>query len=164
MRYILSFFFLSIVSIQLASGQTNQAENNNHDYKLYRDSLSKLSCLPADSAFVARELTRLCQIDTTRFKKNLHIYYHDLGWAYYRLYLTNKELQFVGHAIENYKRALAIKTDYAIAWWNLSFSYFLMNKCRQGLESLEEYKKYTDEMYWNKEQMKRMTDRCKPAE
>ncbi len=77
------FLFILVTSL------TSSAQNN--DYKIYRDSLTKLSCKPFDSLTVANTVNKLNQLDTNQFHKNLDLF----GWAYYRLFSHNKDTSFI---------------------------------------------------------------------
>lgn len=58
---------------------SEQAVSQSRDYKSYRDSITKLSCGPADSLSVAQTIQQLSELDTTQFNENLDLYYRDLG-------------------------------------------------------------------------------------
>ncbi len=127
------------------------------DYKIYRDSITKLSCKPFDSLTVAQTVYQLKNVDTTNFDSNLNLYYRNLAWSYFRLYLHTKDTLQVKNAIDNYLKVADINKDF----WNLSFCYFILNDCSNGNFYLKKYKDNTDKKYWKDEEIKRMTAKCK---
>jgi hypothetical protein len=130
------------------------------DYKLLRDSIPKLSCKPVDSLTVVATKLELEKIDTNLFDKNLDIYFRDLGWSHYRLYLYTKDTSLIRSSIENYKKADAYKPGEASTFWQLSFLHYLLGDCASGKYYLEKYKGVTDKQYWREDQIKRMTMGC----
>ncbi len=127
------------------------------DYKIYRDSLSKLSCKPSDSLTVAQSVDRLKDLDISQFHANLDWYYHDLGWAYFRLYMHNKDTAFVKLSIESYLKKLNLGSDA----WNLAFSYFLLQECENGHYYLGLYVDTTPlEFRKSEDEIQRLTAKC----
>jgi len=148
-KAIHTFLYISLISLT-SFGQ-------NYDYKKYRESLTKLSCKPFDSITVAETVEQLNQLDTNQFHENIDLYYHDLGWAYYRLYMINKDPIFIRHAIDNFTKQRNPKRDY----WNLAFCYFIIKDCVNGNKYLKMYRDNTDIEFWRpEEEIKRMTSKC----
>lgn len=129
----------SIYLVLLILTFSEQAAAQDRDYKSYRDSITQLSCGPADSLSVAQTIQRLSTLDTTQFNKNLNHYYIDLGWAYYRLYMHNKDTSFVRLSLNNYLH----QPEEERSLWNMAFSYFLLNDCKNGQAYKQLYLKYT---------------------
>jgi hypothetical protein len=130
------------------------------DYKIYRDSITKLSCKPQDSLTVARVNQELLSIDTMLFDQNMHIYYMDLAWSYYRLYLKNKDTSHLIQSTETYLKADFHDPNNSTIYWNLMFQYFLLLNCQKGYYYLERYLAVTDEEFIQREQIKLITKRC----
>ena len=131
------------------------------DYKTVSDSLSTLSCGKVDSLTVTETRTRLENFDTTKITKNIHLYYRDLEWCYYRLYLVTKDTSYIYKCIDSNKKSLHSKSDFSPALWEISFCYYLLGDCKKGKYYLEKYKNSTDKNNWREEQIKRMTAKCK---
>jgi hypothetical protein len=127
--------FRNYILIFLAFAASNLTFSQNSDYKIYRNSLLKLSCKPFDSLTVAEKINDLIQLDTIQFSQNLDYYYNDLAWAYYRLYLHNKDTAFVRLAIHNY----LMQTNHSRDYWNLTFCYFIIKDCENGNLNLQLY-------------------------
>ena len=125
-----------------------------------RDSITKLSCKPTDSLTVAQTNVELRKIDTNRIDKNLDLYYSDLGWSYYRLYLFAKDTALLKQSIENYLKADAQKPNASVTYWQLAFLHYLFNDCDMGKYYLENFKRVTDKLYWREEQIKLMVKDC----
>lgn len=126
-----------------------------------RSGMPKLSCKPTDSLTVAETNLALRTIDTNLIDSNLDLYYRDLGWSYYRLYLFNKDTSFITKSIENYKKADYLKPNSSVTYWQLSFLYYLLADCKSGKYYLEKYKNVTERQYWHEDQIKRMIKDCK---
>jgi len=145
----------SLTVIMLIALLTSSAQQT--DYKIYRDSLSKLSCKPTDSLTVAETVERLQKTDTTQFNKNLHLYFRDLGWAYYRNYMHTKDATDLKNAVDAYLHQVDVHKDY----WNLCFCYFLLKDCDKGNFYLQKYLENTPEEYrQSEEKINRMTSKC----
>lgn len=130
------------------------------DYKVLRDSITKLSCKPFDSITVAQANQDFKNLDISQFDTNLDVYYRDLAWSYYRLYMHNKDTTLLRYSIDAYKKADELKPDQMTTYWNMASNYFNLLDCETGRFYLNEYKRVADEKYWNEEQIKRMTMRC----
>ena len=144
---------LLLISIIISTPASAQ----HRDYKAYRDSFSKLSCAPADSFTVAQTIHRLSALDSTQFDENFDLYYKDLGWAYYRLFMHNKDTSFVRLSVNTYLHQPEEKRNY----WNMAFSYMLLNDCEKVKAYLQLYLDHTDPQYLQpKEAIERMRRHC----
>ena len=102
-----------------------QASGQNLDYKSIRDSLTQLSCGQVDSLTVVKTRTKLETVDTNLISSNIDIYYRDLGWCYYRLYLETKDISFIRMASDSYDKALSHNPRYATVLHDqYFFNYF----------------------------------------
>jgi len=130
------------------------------DYEIMRESLELISCNPKGYQNVFQANLELRNIDTSIIDKNLDLYYSDLAWSYYVLYLYSKDNNLVGKSIENYKKADHHKPNVSKTYWQLSFLYFLQGDCIAGKYYLEKFKSVTDKEYWHKDQIKLITKDC----
>ena len=139
-----------------------QANGQKSDYMQFRDSLTTLSCGKADSLTVIKTLAKLEAFDTNRVSENIQQYYRDLGWCYYLLSLTRNDTALIRSASKCYDKALFHDPNYVVVLWDKSFfSYYFYNDCDMGKYYLDRYKKATPRKYWNKRQMKMITQKCK---
>ena len=134
--------------------------SQNLDYKLFRKGLTKLSCMPADSFSVVQACSELLSIDTSLFDKNLNLYYSDLGWSYYRLFLHTQDTTHIKSAIDYCLMSDYHKPGVSTTYWQLAFLYYLTKDCLKGRHYLEKYKRVTKKTYWQREQMKLMRKKC----
>lgn len=147
---VLFFFFLNTQIF----GQTL-------DYKSIRDSLTKLSCGKMDSSTVFNTKIKLETFDTALISSNIAMYYHDLGWCYYRIYGYTKDTSFIAMMSASYDKALSHNPNYGSVLWDKSFiHYFFYNDCQKGKYYMDRYKKVTRKKYWNHEQMKLFAENC----
>ena len=102
-----------------------------YDYKVYRNrnDVPILSCQLIDSLLVLETMRKLEELDASLFYKNLHFYYRDLGWSYYRLYLLQKDTPLIHKSIDCYKKVVSQKRKDSSALWHLSFCYYLLGDC-----------------------------------
>lgn len=152
MKFILSLLTLIVIS---TTGYSQKC-----DYKIMRDSIPKLSCKPKDSLTVAETNLKLRNIDTNLIGNNLDLYYSDLGWSYYRLYLFNKDTTLIRKSLENYIKADYHKPNGSVTYWQLSFLYYLLGDCSKGKFYLEKFKSVTDKQFWREDQIKLITKDC----
>jgi hypothetical protein len=136
------------------------AYSQNLDYMIFRKSLTKLSCIPADSFSVVQACSELQSIDTILYDKNLNLYYSDLGWSYYRLFLHTQDTTHVKCAIGYYLLSDYHKPSVSSTYWQLASLYHLTKDCLNGRRYLEKYKGVTKKTYRQKEQMKLMRKKC----
>ena len=138
-----------------------QASGQHLDYKTFRDSLTQLSCGQVDSLTVVNTRTKLETVDTNLISSNIDIYYRDLGWCYYRLYLKTKDISFIRMASDSYEKALSHNPKYAAVLHDqFFFNYFFFKDCQKGKYYMALYKKVTPRKYWNKDEMKRLSNNC----
>jgi hypothetical protein len=156
MKKTTTLFFLFIILI--SSNKSGYSQKC--DYKIMRDSITKLSCKPHDSLVVVHTNFILRNIDTNLIDTNLDLYYSDLAWSYYRLYLIQKDTSFIRRSIENYIKADQRKPNGSTTYWQLAFLYYLMDDCKQGKYYLEKFKSVTDKQYWREDQIKKITKDC----
>jgi hypothetical protein len=125
------------------------------------DSFTQLSCGPVDSLTLVNTRIKLETYDTNSVSSNIDMYYHDLGWCYYRFYLMTLDTSYIRMASVSYDKALAHNPKYAVVLWDKSFiSYFFYKDCKKGKYYMDRYKKLTRKKYWDREQMKRFSHGC----
>ena len=130
------------------------------DYKTMRDSITKLSCKPFDSLTVVQTNLELIKIDTNLFDKNLDLFFQDLGWSYYRLYLHTKDTVLIRNSIDAYSKANLHKPNDPSTLWELAHLNYIIKECLTGKQFLEKFKSVTEKQYWREDQIKLMTKRC----
>jgi hypothetical protein len=150
--------FLVILVLGICCATISHAQK--YDYKILRDSLTRLSCKPTDSVTVAKVNRELLNIDTSLIDKNIHIYYSDLAWSYYRMYLFSKDTNQVRSSISNYKNSDFHKPNSAITYWQLAFLYLILEDCDKGLYYLERHIAVSEEEYLRHEQIQLLRDKC----
>lgn len=130
------------------------------DYKEYRNTQNKVTCLPQDSATIVTILYDLLLLDTNRFTTNLDYYYQDLGMAYYKSYgFLGKDPLIYQRAIAAYLKQKDLGSD---DYWNVMHLYFLLQDCVNGEKYLELFKQHTSKEIYKerKEQISRMREGC----
>jgi len=152
----MKFIFILILGICVANSSLAQ----NYDYKILRDSLTRLSCKPTDSVTVAKVNRELLNIDTSLIDKNIHIYYSDLAWSYYRMYLFSKDTNQVRSSISNYENSDFHKPNSSTTYWQLASLYMILKDCDKGLHYLERHIDVTEEAYLRYEQIQFLRDKC----
>lgn len=130
------------------------------DYKVLRDSLMRLSCKPTDSLTIFQSNVELQRIDTLLIDKNIDVYYSDLGWSYYRMYMINNDTSLLRTSIKSYTSANRYKPNNSSTYWQLAFLHYKLGDCIQGKYYLNKFKNVTDKLYWREEQIMRMTKNC----
>jgi hypothetical protein len=153
---VVLLFILSTLAAFTRDGNDKKKIN----YRTVQDSISPLSCGKTDSATVYLSKFRLESLDSNLIDSNIHIYFHDLGWCYYRTYLKSKNLAYIYKAVDAYKHALHHKSDYVSVMWNMAFCQYLICQCSIGDFYIELFKKLTPEEHWNTEQINRMKKNC----
>jgi hypothetical protein len=113
------------------------------DYKTMRENITKLSCKPFDSLTVVQTNLELIKIDTTLFDKNLDLYFQDLGWSYYRLFLHTKDTVLIQNSIDAYLKADLHKSNDPSTLWELAHLNYIIKECLTGKQFLEKFKKKT---------------------
>lgn len=145
----LAFFFLKTLAF-----------SQKKDYKIMRDSITKLSCKPIDSSTVSQTNLELKEIDINLFDQNVDLYYKDLGWSYYRLYLYAKDTSLIRNAINSYLNANTCKPNNSSTLWMLTHLNYMLRECEMGKFFLEKFKSVTAKEYWREEQIKLITKQC----
>ena len=130
------------------------------DYKIMRDSITKLSCKTFDSLTIVLTNIELKNIDTNLYDKNVELYYQDLGWSYYRLYLYTKDTALIRNSIECYKNGNFHKPNASTTFWQLAHLNYLLGDCETGKYYVDKFKEVTEKQYWREEQIKLITKRC----
>ena len=130
------------------------------DYKIMRESITRLSCKTFDSLTVAETNHILKNIDTNLFDKNIDIYYRDLGWSYYRLYLYTKDTVLIRSSLDSYLKANFHNPNSSATLWQLASLNCILGECSIGKLFFENYKSVTEKKYWREEEIISMTKRC----
>jgi hypothetical protein len=102
----------------------------------------------------------LKNIDTNLFDKNVDIYYRDLGWSYYRLYLKTKDTVLIRNSIDSYLKANFHKPNSSATLWQLASLNCIIDECATGKQYYEKYKLVTEKKYWREDEIISMTKRC----
>lgn len=147
------------ISLLLLFSCSIYAQDSN--YKNIRKSLCNLSCKPNDSLELARTKKQLEAFDISKIDSNIHLYYHDLAWCYYKHYLKTKDLDFIKKAVLNYEKAIFNKKDFSSAFWNLAYYQKILGNCEKAKYYLKKYKKVTPKKYQDKTQIKHLKRNCK---
>ncbi len=134
----------------------NLTSAQSQDYKLMRDSLSKLSCEPVDSATFYQAKVNMETFDTNLISKSIQLYYRDLAWCYYRIYMKTENLEYIKAAIGMFEKALPHKSDYTAVLWDISFCHYILGNCKESKFYLKGYKKITPKKYWDKTLLRQM--------
>ena len=130
------------------------------DYKIMRDTLIKLSCKAFDSLVIVQSISELTSIDTNLLDQNVDLYYRDLGWGYYRLYLYTKDTTLIRKSIESYNKAKYHKPKDSTTFWELAHLHYILEDCETGKYYLDQFKKITEKQFWREDQIKLITKRC----
>jgi hypothetical protein len=124
------------------------------------ESITKLSCKTFDSLTVVETNLVLKNIDTNLIYKNVDIYYSDLGWSYYRLYLKTKDTVLIRNSIDSYLKANFHKPNSSATLWQLASLSCIIGECTTGKQFFENYKSVTEKKYWREDEILSMTKRC----
>lgn len=117
------------------------------DYLKIRDELVVLTCGgPKDSADVFGSIRRLETFDTTKIKKNIHLYYLDLG-NYYWLAGASENQTYADKAITALNKALFHEPNNSRALWDLAFIYGFHHECDKAKYYFNEYHKNVPKAY-----------------
>ena len=150
--------YLVIILMFFFGGQKAQAQNI--DYKKIHDSLPNISF--CDSATLQKITTKLHNLDTSTFKKSIHIYYQDLGQSFYYLFKKTKDSTIIKLAIESFDKSLYHKPNNAKVLIDISMCHFLLTDCKLGNYYLDTYKKMTPIKNWNISQFHNIPNICYP--
>jgi len=149
-----------ILALLVVSFLNTIAFSQKDDYKIMRDSITKLSCKTFDSLTIVQTNLDLKNIDMDLFDKNVDIYYRDLGWSYYRLYLYTKDTVLIRNSIDSYLKANFHKPNDPSTLWELFHLNYIIRECSKGKQFLEKFKSVTEKQYWREEQINLITKRC----
>lgn len=148
------------IALIIVSFLTTPAFSQKGDYKIVRDSITKLSCKTFDSLTIVETNLVLKNIDTTMLDKNVDIYYRDLGWSYYRLYLFTKDTVLIRNSIDSYLKANFHKPYDSSTLWELAHLNYIIRECSTGKQFIEQFKAVTEKQYWREDQINLMKNRC----
>lgn len=127
------------------------AFSQGRDYKIDRKQITSLSCGPVDSIQLADTRKSLENVDTTTISENIHLYYKDLGWCYYRFYLKYNQIYFLEMSVIAYEKCIAHQPDYGPALWDLAFEYAHLKNCEKSKKHLDKYLKIRAKEFQQKE-------------
>ncbi len=148
------------IALIILSFLNTAAFSQKGDYKIMRESITKLSCKTFDSLTIVETNLLLKNIDTILFDKNVDLYYRDLGWSYYRLYLYTKDTLLIRNSIDNYLKANFHKPNDPSTLWELFHLNYLIRECSKGKQFLEKFKSVTEKQYWREDQINLITKHC----
>ena len=124
------------------------------DYLDIRDEVVILSCNgPIDSADVFNTIQKLEAVDTTTLRKNIHVYYEDMGVKYW-LASSGKNRSYLEKSIRANRAALYHRPKDTKALWNLAFAYAVMQDCEKARYYFKLHKDYLPQRFWNEENAK----------
>lgn len=149
-----------LIVLTLFSFLNSTAFSQKGDYKIVRENITKLSCKTFDSLTVAETNLVLKNMDTNLFDKNIDIYYRDLGWSYYRLYLYTKDTVLIRSSLDSYLKANFHNPNSSATLWQLAFLNCFIGDCSTGKQFFENYKSVTEKKYWREDEIISMTKRC----
>jgi hypothetical protein len=128
-----------IIALIIVSFLNTTAFSQKSDYKIVRDSITKLSCKTFDSLTVVETNAVLKNIDTTMLDKNVALYYRDLGWSYYRVYLFTKDTVLIRNSIDCYLQANFHKPHDPSTLWELAHLNYIIRECSTGKQFIEQF-------------------------
>jgi hypothetical protein len=88
---------------------------------------------------IDRNIATLRALNPADIKKGAHLYYSDLGMAYYKRFLHTKDTDSVRKAID----CFLVAPDKSQQHWNLALCYFILEDCDQGKKWLAEFQART---------------------
>ena len=132
----------------------------NLDYKEVRKQLTTLSCGKVDSIDLYHTKIKLETFDTTKIGKNLDVYYRDLAWCYYRIFIRHYDTTYLKLDIINYLKSLYHKPNNTQALWGILFAYYKLGDCINGKKYLDLFLQYKDEKEDKKSQIESLTNNC----
>ncbi len=103
------------------------------DYLSIRDSLKSVN--------TKNWIGALNDLDTFSFSKNIHLYYTDLGMAYYSLFEFPRDSAYLFQAVSNFQRALYHITMHDEAIQYMAMAYGLLGHCDEAKRFINLYKK-----------------------
>lgn len=118
------------------------------DYRHYRDSLSGISCGILSQEESLRNLQMFLAFDSSRVEKGMEIYYSDLAWCYYRVYMGFQEDSlsdygkvYAERAAYFYGKAYHLGDTGESTFHNLIFILFRIGACEQAEYYLDIFRK-----------------------
>jgi len=150
--------YLLLLLISILGKQKIVAQNI--DYKKIHDSLPNITF--CDSLTLQKIKIKLLNLDTNTIKKNIHIYYQDLGQSFYYLFKKTKDSSIIRLAIESFDKSLYHKPNNSRVLLDISMCYFLLSQCKLGNNYLDKYKKMTPIKYWKISQFNYIPTICYP--
>lgn len=148
--------FVTIYIIAAFSNLSSQT----HDYKVLRDSLTRISCKPSDSLTVLKANQELLSLDTTLIAENIHLYYKDLAWSYSRLFSWSKDTNHILQCIESYEKVNVLKPDLPSTYWELAYWFAILKNCEKSAFFLKQYIAVSEEYYIDYQQIKMLRAKC----
>ena len=130
------------------------------DYMILRPSVMVMTCGPQDTNLVNTSIRNLLALDTTLLRKNMSMYYEDLGLCYWVKSGGNIESEFLQISIVTTRKALHHNPSSTKAFWSLAFGYTFAGDCERGKYYMEKYKQFTKKKYWDPEQERQLFANC----
>lgn len=130
------------------------------DYAKLRPTVLIMACGVQDSSIVNTSIRNLLALDTNGIKKNMHMYYEDLGQCYWKKSGGKDGPHYLQLSIEATSKALYHQPESSKALWNLAFAYTMNGNCDMGKSYIEKYKLVTKKKYVDEEQIKLLFEQC----
>ena len=152
MKFILgtTFFFLSIFNLIAQS----------NDYKTIRDRFLNPTCGQVDSSIVFQNHQALLNVNTDLYPINIDLYYSDLGFSFYRIYLISSDISQLKNSIDAYSLSNEKLPKQSYTLWQLSILNFFLGDCEQCKYFLKEYKAVTEANNWDIESIQGFNELC----
>ncbi len=138
----------------------NQASSQKTDYANLRPTVLVQACGTQDSSVVNTSIRNLLALDTSGIKKNMHMYYEDLGQYYWKKSGGEDGQYYLQLSIEASSKALYHDPKSSKALWNLAFAHTMMSNCEKGRIYIQQYKLATKKKYWDEDQMRLLFEKC----
>lgn len=149
---ILLIGLLTIIALRASAQQT--------DYAKLRPTVLVTTCEANDSSVVNTSIRNLLVLDTSTIKKNMHMYYEDLGQCYWKKSGGDDGNHYLQLSIEATQKALYHQPESSKALWNLAFAHTMMGDCDKGRSYIEQYKLATKKKYWDEDQIRLLFEKC----
>lgn len=149
---IILFSTLLIWTVGLSAQQT--------DYAKIRPTVLITACGANDSNMVNTSIHNLLALDTSGIKKNLHMYYEDLGQCYWKKSGGEDGQHYLQLSIEATSKALYHQPESSKALWNLALAHMINGNCDMAKNYIEQYMQATKKKYWQEDQIKLLFERC----
>ena len=125
-----------------------------------RPSVMIMTCGPQDTNLVNTSIRNLLALDTTLLRKNMSMYYEDLGICYWVKSAGKVENEFLQMSIVTTLKALHHNPSSTKAFWSLAFGYTFAGDCERGKYYMEKYKQFTKKRHWDPEQERQLFANC----